>query len=111
LAKSRKRPSSVRRKGRLTGDGRADRPAMHRACYVAYASNAIEDFSQELSLIIQRFLKLKEWNNTERIVVGGGFRASLIGELVTGRTTLILKSEKLKWNSCPFVIIPMKRAF
>src|SRR6478672_12238609 len=47
---------------------------------------AIEDFSQEFALIIQRFLKLKEWKNTERIVVGGGFRASRIGELVTGRT-------------------------
>ena len=32
---------------------------------------AIEDFSQEFALIIQRFLKLKEWKNTERIVVGG----------------------------------------
>ena len=39
---------------------------------------AIEDFSQEFALIIQRFLKLKEWKNTERIVIGGGFRASRI---------------------------------
>jgi hypothetical protein len=62
---------------------------------------AIEDFSQELSLIIQRFLKLKEWKNTERIVVGGGFRASRIGELVTGRTTLILKSEKIEVELVP----------
>jgi predicted NBD/HSP70 family sugar kinase len=56
---------------------------------------AIEDFSQEFALIIQRFLKLKEWKNTERIVIGGGFRASRIGELVTGRTMIILKSEKI----------------
>jgi hypothetical protein len=28
-------------------------------------------FSQECALIIQRFLKLKEWKNTERIVIGG----------------------------------------
>ena len=55
---------------------------------------AIEDFSQEFALIIQRFLKLKEWKNTERIVIGGGFRASRIGELVTGRTSIILKAEK-----------------
>ena len=56
---------------------------------------AIEDFSQEFALIIQRFLKLKEWKDTERIAIGGGFRASRIGELVTGRSTVILKSDKI----------------
>jgi hypothetical protein len=29
-------------------------------------------------------LKLKAWHETERIVVGGGFRASRVGELVIG---------------------------
>jgi hypothetical protein len=62
---------------------------------------AIEDFSQEFALIIQRFLKLKEWKDTERIVVGGGFRASRIGELVTGRTTIILKTEKIDVELVP----------
>ena len=42
---------------------------------------AIEDFAQELALVIRRFLKLKAWRETERIVVGGGFRASRVGEL------------------------------
>ncbi len=36
---------------------------------------AIEDYSQELALVIRRFLKLKAWKDTERIVIGGGFRA------------------------------------
>ena len=62
---------------------------------------AIEDFSQELALIIQRFLKLKEWKDTERIVIGGGFRASRIGELVTGRTTIILKTDKIDVELVP----------
>jgi hypothetical protein len=62
---------------------------------------AIEDFSQELALIIQRFLKLKEWKNTDRIIIGGGFRASRIGELVTGRTTIILKSQKIDVELVP----------
>ena len=31
---------------------------------------AIEDFSQELALVIRRFLKLKQWQGTERIAVG-----------------------------------------
>ena len=38
--------------------------------------SAIEDFAQELALVIRRFLKLKAWRDTERIVVGGGFRAT-----------------------------------
>jgi hypothetical protein len=62
---------------------------------------AIEHFSQEFALIIQRFLKLKEWKDTERIVIGGGFRASRIGELVTGRTTIILKTDKIDVELVP----------
>lgn len=62
---------------------------------------AIEDFSQQLALIIRRFLKLKSWAKTERIVVGGGFRASRIGELVTGRTAVILKADKINVDLVP----------
>jgi hypothetical protein len=62
---------------------------------------AIEEFSQEFALIIQRYLKLKEWKNTERIVIGGGFRASRIGELVTGRTSVILKAQKIDVELIP----------
>src|SRR5262245_54708750 len=54
---------------------------------------AIEEFSQEFALVIRRFLKLKEWKDTERIVIGGGFRGSRVGELVIGRTTVLLKGE------------------
>ena len=32
----------------------------------------------------RRFLKVKEWRATSRIVVGGGFRASRVGELAMG---------------------------
>jgi predicted NBD/HSP70 family sugar kinase len=56
---------------------------------------AIEDFSQELALVIRRFLKLKAWRDTERIVVGGGFRASRVGELAIGRAGVILKADKV----------------
>ena len=44
--------------------------------------SAVEDFAQELALVIRRFLKLKAWRDTERIVVGGGFRASRPIDLV-----------------------------
>jgi predicted NBD/HSP70 family sugar kinase len=56
---------------------------------------AIEDFAQELALVIRRFLKLKAWADTERIAVGGGFRASRVGELVIGRAGVILKADKV----------------
>ena len=62
---------------------------------------AVEDFSQELALVIRRFLKLKGWKDTERIVVGGGFRASRVGELVIGRTAVILKADGVKIDLIP----------
>jgi hypothetical protein len=59
---------------------------------------AMEDFAQQLALVIRRFLKLKGWRDTERIVIGGGFRASRVGELVIGRTAVILKAEGIDIN-------------
>src|SRR5262249_10563214 len=56
---------------------------------------AIEEFSQEMALVIRRFLKLKEWKDTERLVIGGGFRASRVGELVIGRAAVLLKADKV----------------
>jgi predicted NBD/HSP70 family sugar kinase len=62
---------------------------------------AIEDFAQELALVIRRFLKLKAWRETERIVVGGGFRASRVGELAIGRAAVILKADKVAIDLVP----------
>jgi hypothetical protein len=62
---------------------------------------AIEEFSQELALVIRRFLKVKAWAGTERIVMGGGFRASRIGELAIGRAAVILKTDKIKIDLVP----------
>jgi len=62
---------------------------------------AIEEFSQEFALVIRRFLKLKDWKETERIVVGGGFRASRVGELVIGRTSVVLKADKIDVELVP----------
>lgn len=57
--------------------------------------SAVEDFSQQFAKVIRRFLRTKEWQHTEAIVIGGGFSGSRIGELVAGRTGLLLKAEKL----------------
>jgi predicted NBD/HSP70 family sugar kinase len=62
---------------------------------------AIEDFAQELALVIRRFLKLKAWQGTERIVVGGGFRAHRVGELAIGRAAVILKADKIRVDLVP----------
>jgi predicted NBD/HSP70 family sugar kinase len=62
---------------------------------------AIEDFAQELALVIRRFLKLKAWRDTERMVVGGGFRDSRVGELAIGRAAVILKADKINIDLVP----------
>jgi hypothetical protein len=53
----------------------------------------IEEFSQRFVRVICRFMRLKAWKKTQRIVVGGGLRASRIGELAIGRTSVLLKKE------------------
>jgi hypothetical protein len=54
---------------------------------------AIEDFAQELALVIKKFLRTKGWQGTERIVIGGGFRESRMGELAIGRAMVLLKAD------------------
>lgn len=54
---------------------------------------AIEEFAQEFAQVIRRFLKLKDWKETEALVVGGGLRQSRIGELAIGRTSVLLKAD------------------
>jgi len=54
---------------------------------------AIEEFAQELATVTRRLLKLKGWRGTERIAVGGGVRASRIGELAIGRASVLLKGD------------------
>ena len=58
----------------------------------ALVHGAIEEFAQELAYVTGRFLKTKAWADTERIVVGGGFRQSRVGELAIARTDVILKA-------------------
>jgi predicted NBD/HSP70 family sugar kinase len=61
----------------------------------AVVHGAIEDFAQELAAVIRRFLQLKSWKKTERIVVGGGFREGRIGEIAISRTLVLLKAEDI----------------
>src|SRR3984885_5237056 len=54
---------------------------------------AVEDFAKELATVIKKFLRTTRWQGTERIVIGGGFRESRMGELAIGRAMVLLKAE------------------
>lgn len=68
---------------------------------VGLVHTAIEEFAQEFALVIRHYLKQKAWQKTERVVIGGGFRASRVGEIAIGRTGLILKADKVDIDLVP----------
>jgi predicted NBD/HSP70 family sugar kinase len=72
----------------------------------ALVHSAIEEFAQELAYVTRRFLKTKAWAKTERIVVGGGFRESRMGELAIARTEIMLKAEDFKVDLVPIRFHP-----
>src|SRR6202011_1453418 len=72
----------------------------------ALVHGAIEEFAQELAHVTGKFLKTKAWADTQRIVVGGGFRQSRVGELAIARTDIILKSEDFKVDLVPIRFHP-----
>ena len=76
------------------------------AAAAALVHGAIEEFAQELAYVTRRFLKTKAWADTERIVVGGGFRESRVGEIAIARTNIILKAEDFKVDVVPIRFHP-----
>ena len=58
----------------------------------ALIHSAMEEFAQELVGVVGRFLRLKEWRATHSILIGGGFRASRLGQLAIARAGLLLKA-------------------
>jgi len=72
----------------------------------ALVHGAIEEFAQELAHVTRRFLKTKAWADTERIVVGGGFRQSRVGELAIARTDIILKADDFDVDLVPIRFHP-----
>lgn len=62
---------------------------------------AIEDFSQELTTIVWRLVRTKEWRDVERIVMGGGMREHRVGELVIGRAGALLRSHGVDVDLVP----------
>jgi predicted NBD/HSP70 family sugar kinase len=72
----------------------------------ALVHGAIEEFAQEFAHVTGRFLKTKAWADTERIVVGGGFRESRVGELAIARADIILKADGFKVDLVPIRFHP-----
>jgi predicted NBD/HSP70 family sugar kinase len=58
----------------------------------ALVQGALEQFARQLQGVIVRFRKLKEWREIKTVVVGGGFRASRLGELAVARASILLKA-------------------
>ncbi|MEJ7686016.1 MAG: ROK family protein [Variovorax sp.] len=56
---------------------------------------AIEEFSDELAWVIERFLRQPSWKGVERIVIGGGFPESDVGERVILQAAAILQHMKI----------------
>jgi ROK family len=67
----------------------------------AVVHSAIEDFALQLAHVTCRFLKTKAWEKTQRIVVGGGFRDSRLGEFAIARTEIVLKRDNFKVEMLP----------
>ncbi|MCA6118794.1 ROK family protein [Bradyrhizobium sp. WSM 1738] len=72
----------------------------------ALVHSAIEEFAQELAYVTRRLLKSKAWADTERIVVGGGFRQSRVGELAIARTDILIKAEEFEVDLVPIRFHP-----
>jgi predicted NBD/HSP70 family sugar kinase len=72
----------------------------------ALVHGAIEEFAREFAYVTARFLKTKAWADTERIVVGGGFRESRVGELAIVRTDITLKAEGFMVDLVPIRFHP-----
>ena len=64
---------------------------------------AVEEFANELAVVLKKFLRTKGWHETERVVIGGGFRDSRMGELTIGRAMVLLKSEGI-----PIDLVPVR---
>jgi hypothetical protein len=67
----------------------------------ALIQGAVEKFAGELAFVTRRFLRLKDWRDTSRIVIGGGFRQSRLGELAITRAEQMLKEEDLAIDLVP----------
>lgn len=83
-------------KGKTAEIGKKELDALVKegdAAEAALVLSAVEGFAQSLAFVIRRFTRLKSWASVQRIVVGGGFRESRVGELAIARAAIILRTD------------------
>ncbi len=51
---------------------------------------ACEDYALQLVAVVRRFQRQKSWKQVERVVIGGGFQESAVGEHAIGRAAELL---------------------
>jgi len=56
---------------------------------------AQEDYALQLADVVPRFLKEKSWKGIERVIVGGGFQQSEVGQGAIRRAAALLKAAKV----------------
>lgn len=69
----------------------------------ALVHSAVEQYADALASVVRRFSRLKAWSLVERIVVGGGFRQSRVGELAIGRAAIMLRTQ-----GSPVELVPIR---
>jgi predicted NBD/HSP70 family sugar kinase len=55
--------------------------------------SVVEQFAQNIAQVVKSLFRLRAWRDVERIVVGGGFRDSRVGELAIGRANILVREE------------------
>lgn len=63
--------------------------------------STVEEFAQELATVVRRFLRLEQWKDTQRIVIGGGLSSAHIGRLAMGRAAVLLNAEGVEIELVP----------
>lgn len=57
---------------------------------------AIEEFAGELASVIKRFMRQKAWKGVDRIVIGGGFPESDVGERAILQAAVMLDADNVQ---------------
>lgn len=61
----------------------------------AVVLSAVDEFAGELATVIRRYLRLKDWRETECIAIGGGFSASRLARIAVDRAELLLRADNV----------------
>jgi predicted NBD/HSP70 family sugar kinase len=73
----------------------------------AVVHSAVEEFAQSLADVVRRYLKQKSWRKVERVVVGGGFSNSRVGELAIGRAAILLRGSRSRRQGSKVDLVPL----